>query len=288
MNARPSAIAWCWRKMSRESPSPARRALWTAQGIALTISAVLRGMVRPVRALAQNRSNDYTGANGTVHWLVDDRVLDGWNGARKQLGVSLNSLLTAALFLANRRWHEALGISVGRVNGTLVMETRPRDGSFRSFANHLATLEVELPLDRVEDLGELARQVQAQVQAQRDSQRPIKRFLGERVFVQGMTVAQMQQLIFESERPAFNLNFSNLIALDFPSLGGEGWTVDEVLITTPVGPRTGIVLTAIRYRGRLCFNFNYKESAVARAEVERLCGAFQAVLGELGSAEANG
>jgi hypothetical protein len=60
-----------------------------------------------------------------------------------------------------------------------------------------------------------------------------------------------------------------------------------VLITTPVTPRTGIALTAIRYNGRLVFNFNYKASAIARAEVEKLCRYFQAALGVTDAASAS-
>ena len=34
-------------------------------------------------------------------------------------------------------------LPAGRTRGTLLMETRPRDGRFRSFANHLAMVEVQ-------------------------------------------------------------------------------------------------------------------------------------------------
>ena len=54
-----------------------------------------------------------------------------------------------------------------------------------------------------------------------------------------------------------------------------------MLITTPVTPRTGIALTAIRYHGRLVFNFNYKSSAATRADAEALCREFETVVAEL-------
>jgi hypothetical protein len=127
----------------------------------------------------------------------------------------------------------------------------------------------------------MARAVQAQVDAQKRSNRPFKRLLAERALVLGMTLAQMRRIVFESKRASYNLNFSNLIALEFPTLGGDGWKVDEVLITTPVTPRTGIALTAIRYNGRLVFNFNYKASAASRADTEELCARFAEVVGEL-------
>ena len=93
-----------------------------------------------------------------------------------------------------------------------------------------------------------------------------------------MTLEEIHRVLYEQPRPLTNIDFSNLIALDFADLGGEGWAVDEVLITTPVAPRTGIVVTVIRYRGRVTFNFNFKSSVVSDDEVAALLGHFQAVL----------
>jgi hypothetical protein len=196
------------------------------------------------------------------------------------MGVSLNSLLTGALFDANRRWHRARGHRLRRVTGSLVMETRPRDGSFRSFANHLATLVLDVRLDRLAG-AQLCRELHAQVKRQREASLPEKRLLCERSLVSRMTIEQMQRFVFQTRRPEWNLNFSNLIGLPFPLLGGDGWRVDEVRICTPVTPRTGIALTVIRYRGRLCFNFNYKSTVVSREEVETLRACFSESLDEL-------
>ena len=261
-----------------------RRVVDTLRGYAWLAGAVARGTANPVMQMVQNRSLDYRGDNGTVHWSVDDATLARWNAARKRIGCSLNSLLTAALFAANQRWHRALGEPRGRAAGTLVLETRPRDGAFLSFANHLATLEVEAQLGGDADLGSdaalgaLARDVQAQVDRQRRRRTPIARLLCEQQLARGMTVAAMQRLVFESKRASYNLNFSNLVALEFPPLGGDGWRVDEVLITTPVTPRAGIVVTVIRYRERVTFNVNYKASAATRAQAEALLRHLQAIL----------
>ncbi|HWE29950.1 MAG TPA: condensation domain-containing protein [Polyangia bacterium] len=261
---------------------PARRFAWRLAGYVNLVRMILAALFRPVVPLLQNRSNDYSGDNGTVHWIIADDVLASWNAARKRLGVSLNSMLTAALFCANQRWHRARGAPLGRTSSTLVMETRPRDGGFVSFANHLATLDVELALGSIDDPAAMARAIQAQVDAQRRTNRPLKRLLAERAIVLGMPLAQLRRIVFESKHPSYNLNFSNLIALDFPTLGGDGgWRVDAVLITTPVTPRTGIALTAIRYNGRLAFNFNYKSSVVTRADTEALCREFQSVVAQL-------
>jgi hypothetical protein len=258
-----------------------RRRGWQLAGYLELGRVFARALFRKTVPLAQNRSNDYRGDNGTVHLIAGDDQLAAWNRARKQLGVSLNSLLTAALFCATRRSHRARGAPIGRTSSSLLMETRPRQAGFVSFANHLATLEVTLALDRLDEAATMARAVQAQVDAQRRANRPFKRLLAERALVASMTLAQLRRVVFESKHPSYNLSFSNLIALDFATLGGDGWLVDEVLITTPVTPRTGIALTVIRYHGRVVFNFNYKASAASRDHAEALSAEFERVLAEL-------
>jgi condensation domain-containing protein/uncharacterized protein DUF1298 len=254
-----------------------RHFAWRLAGYFVLARLVARALLRPPVPLLQNRSNDYTGANDCVHLVVAD-PLDAWNAARKRLGVSLNSMLTAALFAAVQRWHRDAAAPLGRTTSTLIMETRPRSGGFFSFANHLATLDVEIDLGRVDDPAAMARSIQAQVDAQKRTNRPFKRLLAERAVVAGMRLDAMQRMVFQSKQPSYNLNFSNLIALDFPTLAGEGWRVDDVRITTPVTPRTGIALTAIRYDGRVIFNFNYKSSVVSRAEVDTLASHFSSIV----------
>lgn len=261
--------------------SSSRHFFWRLAGYVNLARRVFAAIFRPVAPLLQNVSNDYSGENGTVHWMVRDDVLPRWNGARKRIGASLNSILTAAFFAANQRWHRARGAAIGRTTGTIAMETRPHDGNFASFANHLTSLDVTLPLDRVDDPAAMARAVQAQVDRQRRTNLPFKRLVAERAIVAGMPLAQMRRMIFDGKRISYNLGFSNLIALDFPTLGGDGWRVEQVLITTPISPRHGLGLTCIRYNGQLVFNFNYKSSAVSRADTEELCAHFQRIVAEL-------
>jgi hypothetical protein len=261
--------------------SPARHFRWRLAGYLNLARRVFAALFRPVAPLLQNLSNDYSGENGTVHWIVDDAVLPAWNAARKRIGASLNSMLTAAFFAANQRWHRARGAAIGRTTGTMAMETRPHDGNFVSFANHLTSLDITLRLDRVDDPAAMARSVQAQVDRQRKTQLPFKRLVAERAIVAGMPIAQMRRMIFDGKRISYNLGFSNLIALDFPMLGGDGWRVEEVLITTPISPRHGLGLTCIRYNGRLIFNFNYKSTAASRADTEALRTEFERVMAEL-------
>ncbi len=279
----PEALAPIGRRGELEALAlpPSRQFAWRWSGLASLIGLIARAIFRPTVVLLQNRSNDYTGDNGTVHLVYDDAVLTPWNAARKRIGASLNSLLTAALFAANARWHRARGAPLGRTSSMLLMETRPRDGRFVSFANHLASFSVTMPRGGTEELAAMTRSIQAQVDAQRSANRPIKRLLAERAIALGMRLSTMRQLVFESKHPSYNLNFSNLIALEFPTLAGDGWSVDDVRITTPVGPRNGIALTVIRYHGRLTFNFNYKSSAATRQDAEALSREFAAVLAEL-------
>jgi hypothetical protein len=240
-----------------------------------------KGLLRPLTLLAQNEARDYTGANNAIRWQLADDILPAWKDAAKRLGVSLNSLLTGAWFVANQRYEQAHGRALGWASASLVMETRPRDGSFRSFANHLATLEAEVPLHRGLAPDAIVQRVHAQVAHQLKTQRPFKRLVTERALVRGMPLDKLQALVFEAKRPAFNLNFSNLIPLDWPVMEGDGWRVEDVLITTPVTPRNGVVLTVIRYDGKLTFNFNHAVSAASVEQVAELRQLFEASLAAL-------
>lgn len=266
--------------------SPATRLRYGLAGFGSLMASIVKALVRPTTILVPNRSTDYTGANGAVRWVVDDGVLEGWQAARQRLGVSQTALFTAALYVAVQRWHHELGHRLGRVNASLVMETRPRDGGFVSFANHLATLEVDLALDRPLDPAAAARDLHRQLKRQLERKRPLKRLVCERAIVAAMPLDKLQALVFEAKRPAYNLNLSNLIPLDFPTLEGPGWTVDEVLITTPVTPRNGVVLTVVRYHGRVCFNFNYVASAFTSAQTLELARGFRDALEALTGAPA--
>jgi hypothetical protein len=259
---------------------PLRRVAWTLAGLGFMLRAAVRARLSPLVPLAQNEGNDYRGGNRTLHLPVDGDTLARWNDARKKHGVSLNSLLTAALMIANQRRQRAHGRRLGRATGALVMETRPRDGSFRSFANHIATLDVEHDLSRPDDVVAVARKLQAQVEPQRARHTPEKRLLAERLLVLALPLANLQRVVFEAKRPAHSFNFSNLIPLPFPTLAGARFTVEEVRITTPVTPRAGILVTVIRYAERALFNFNWKTSAVGEAEVAALRDEFAAVMRE--------
>lgn len=247
----------------------------TSAGFNWFVGSYLGRIFRPTTHLLQNESNDYTGGNGTIHWVISDEILDEWKPRSREHGVNLNSLLKASIFDANRRWHNDLQRPLGKTVGTMVMETRPRDGSFRSFANHLATLEVEVDLGNNNDTVEIARSIHAQVKEQRDANLPTKRLLIEQKLVENLPMDQVHSHVFRKVNAPDNVNFSNLIPLKIQDLQGEGWNAEEILITTPITPRHGIIVTVIRYQGKLIFNINYKESAVSREEAQTFLNHFR-------------
>jgi hypothetical protein len=255
------------------------RTRWTMAGHLLHLAAIVRALASPTTALVQNRALDYTGDNETLHWQVDAAQFERWRAAHKQLGVGLNSYLAGAYALANRTWHVALGEKVGRVEAILAMETRPRDPSFVSFANHLGSFVASLPLQQLTTLPQLARAVQGQVDAQRVGHEPQKRLLSQMQVTGAMTLRDIHRILYEQKRPLTNLDFSNLIALEFSPLGGVGWSVDEVFVTTPVVPRSGLVLTVLRYREQVVFNLNFKTSVVSRDQAQALLEHFKRALG---------
>lgn len=255
-----------------------QRTRWTWAGHLLHLRAIARELLTPTTPLRQNRGIDYTGDNETLHWRVDAAQFAKWKAAHKQLGVGLNSYLAGAYALANRTWHVEAGERIGRIQAILAMETRPRDPNFASFANHLGSFVASLPLQYLTSLAELAQATQRQVEAQRAAHEPQKRLLSQMQVTSVMTLADIHRILYEQKRPLTNLDFSNLIALDFPPLGGLGWSVDEVLITTPVVPRSGVVLTVIRYREQVVFNLNFKTSVVDAAHAHGLLEHFKRAL----------
>ena len=240
----------------------------TLRGLGWLVRKGARNTLRPLTPLLQNQSLDYSGEDGSVHWLVDDSILGTWQVAREKIGVSLNSFLTGALLEAAARWHRAINKPLGRTVASLLVETRPREGNFSSFANHLGMLEVSLDLSQARLPAETMQLVQREVEAQRAAQIPAQRIFAERLFVLPMPLGDMQRIVFEPKQLTSSLYFSNLIALRFPTMEGSGWRVSEVLLTSPVAPRTGIIVTVLRYGGKLVFNFNYKASAVSREETQ--------------------
>jgi len=254
---------------------------WTLVGWCWLVGLILRGIFRPLKPLWQNEATDYRGPNRTVHLDMDAALIDGWRPRWRQAGLSLNTVLTGALFLANQRWNLEHGVTAGKTNAWLIAETRPRDGSYDSFANHLASLIVDLPLHRDLPILDQLRRVHGQAKFRGRHKLHLKRHLFERAIGLAIPLGWLRKALLEPEPVPVNLNFSNLIPLTFPDLGGQRWRCPRVHITTPVSPRCAVVLTVIRYRGRLTFNFNHKASLVARPDVERLVQLFREALDDV-------
>ena len=257
------------------------RVMATLQGFGIILMETIKSIVRPIRPLPQNQSQDYSGENDAIFWEAPADILECWRAVRDRVGVSLNSILAGAFFLANKRWSLAQRYSPGRTCAQLIMETRPRAKEFVSFANHLTFLNVEADLGREWTPERLVAHVQVQSDRQRRSRVPFKRQLAERVLVLPMPLDQLERVIFDAPRAAFNLNFSNVIAIDFPALKGDGWLVETVRITVPVAPRHGIVLTIIRYGDKLVFGLSFKATAIARDQVDALGAEFRKCLDEV-------
>jgi hypothetical protein len=258
---------------------------WGLSGLATTFR-LARGLQRhPLVTLRENGSRDYRGTDGMVHIALDGALLERWRPARERHRISLGALLAGAHFLASLRWNGEHGVAPGRTRMSLVAETRPRHGRFRSFANHLGGLLVELPLDR--DLAplEMLRSIDAQLREQVASDSHKKRLVFERFATALLPLALMRQVLFDPrQRLNANLTLSNLIALRFPTLAGTGWTVDAIEITTPILPPFGVMLTVIHYNGKLRFNLNHKESIVPRAQAEELARHFERALADMTAA----
>lgn len=239
-------------------------------GVGEYIRSAFVTLRRPLTVLKQNASLDYSGGNRTLHVPLTAAQLAAWKDAAKRAGGNLNSLMVAAFMVANRRWNEAHGVKVTRMNATTAAETRPRGQPFRSFANHLAFHIPDVDFTRLHTVAEVMPEVQRQIKAQNARRAHLKRYLFERWFALTLKMADFRKLLFSSPRTVVNLNFSNVLAMPIARLQGPGWLVTDVHVATPLIPRTAIVLTLTNYDGTATLNFNFKASVVTHAEVQEL------------------
>jgi hypothetical protein len=261
-----------------------RSILYGLAGLRIWLGITASQALHPLTPLYHNRSRDYRGPNETLHWKLDRALLEQWKPLRERHGISLNTLLTAAYLRAQQIWNRELGIEPGRTRITLVAETRPRHGGFRSFANHLGALLAELPLDRDLEPRAMMASIQEQVRRQARTDAPRKRLVFERASTAALPLDGMRKACFEGTSLGAQLSFSNLISLPFPRLAGPGWSIEAVHITTPVIPPFGVLLTVICYGDHLCFNFNHKSPLVTREQIASLVRAFEKALDEMTAA----
>jgi NRPS condensation-like uncharacterized protein len=232
---------------------------------------------RPVEPLRWNLGRDYTGDNRTVHVTIDWKQFDGFKAWRDERGLSLNTVFTAAYARAARSFGAA-GRPVARIACDIIAETRPRDGSFVSFANHLSAFAVDLDEaghpDVWRDFDATARAVHEAIKAESAVDAHLQRALVKSWGARILPMDALRRMVLDSIEVRSQIGFSNLTSLGFEPLEGPGWRVTEAWVTTPAAPPHGVVLTAIRYRGRATFNFNYKSSVVDSPAVHALAQRF--------------
>ncbi len=266
--------------------TPWQRRWLLLAGIGEYIRSAFVTLRRPLSVLKQNVSLDYSGGNRTLHVPLSAGQLQAWKDAARRAGGNLNWMMAAAFMVANQRWNEAQGVHVTRMNATTAAETRPRGKPFRSFANHLAFHIPDIDFTRFHGIADVMPEIQRQVKAQNDRRAHLKRYLFERWFALTLKMADFRKLLFTSPRTVVNLNFSNVLAIPIPRLEGPGWQVTDVRVSTPLIPRTAIVLTLTNYDGAATLNFNFKASVASQAEVQQLIDVFLAEVAEFVSAQA--
>ncbi len=238
---------------------------------------------RPLRKLKWNTDAASPGSVSTVHATMPAAVLGELRDLRDDWQAGVNSLLTAAYVLAARAQHVDAGWSASSpLACELVAETRPRDGSFHSFANHLSVLFLQLEDAELRELRVAARSIQKQVRAEVASDAVAQRALFRGWAARSLPIDELRKRVLDNVAMQTQMGFSNLTALPFPPMRGSGWRVTDVRVTTPTLPPHGVMLTAVRYGDEVTFNFNFCRSVVGEELVRDLAERFVKVLGSTG------
>jgi len=151
---------------------------------------------------------------------------------------------------------------------------RPRPWTLQSFANHLSSFLVDINLRRMPGLMDVVAAIRRQVQQQAARLAPYKKVISEIAVARTTTLGQVHKAVYRPQRTMLNFPFSNLIPISPIDNGGRlatrSWQGEALRIMTPCAWLQAVNTTVIRYAGRLCFNFNYKESVVDQSSVTRL------------------
>ncbi len=246
----------------------------TRQGFRRLVSETASRRRRPLQTLPWNEGRDYRGDNQTMHLTLDAALLEAWRPMRKNEGVSLNSQLSAAYLRALRRWSADTGRPIERMVCEVVAETRPRDGSFVSFANHLTNYLVPVEGESWNTLWDTARAIQHYVQEATQAERHTARALIHRWGIGVLPVDKLRDVVHEQVPIKSQCGFSNLLSLPIPELKGAGWCVREMWISTPAAPPHGLTLTATRYHSELTFNFNVAASVCSLEQAREVAELF--------------
>jgi hypothetical protein len=255
------------------------------RGAWVSLSELAAAMRRPVGALPSNTGTNYDGANRTLHLDVPLARLERWREPRKAIGLTANDLLAAALLEALSRWSP----TPGEHSLLFPIDVRPRE-HFRSFANHLSNLQLRWTADATRSVLDHARAINAAVTKQVSARLPWLRVPFDGLVARLTPLAVLQRALLDRRRLVTNFSFSNLLPLGTPGADASGrWRttrcqVDRLRITTPCVPPQAVNLTVARSGDVACFNFNFKETAVAQASVEALRALFAESLDEVDTA----
>ncbi|MFT3837587.1 MAG: hypothetical protein QM723_11380 [Myxococcaceae bacterium] len=259
----------------------------TFRGFLAFVAELLRSIFRPLKPLRSNVGADYSGGNRTRHVFLPATRLDHWRQAREHTGLSTNDLLAGALCAALTRWSARRGHPAGEHNLFMPIDVRPRDRAFDSFANHLSSIQLRWRGRTDANPLSLARELHAAAEPMLAARLPWLRAPFDGLLMRLSPIHVLRKALLDTRKLLTNYSFSNLIPLGVPGAqADQRWhfgeaVVERLLITTPCTPPQAANTTVIRYGDSLCFNFNFKESALSAAEVDELAGAFLSCLDEL-------
>lgn len=255
---------------------PWQRRRLALRGLWIYVRGLLRSLRRAPTALRQNRSLDYSGRNRSLHRVLRGEREAALRATAARHGWNLHAALLAAWVLANLRWNAEAGVTCERLVLSSIVELRPRDGGFRSFANHLGWALPELDVARLGaldgDVGRAAvcRALHTELRRQTDRREPLARSLFERAPLLALPLAGLRAAVCAPKQVVVQLNVSNVLAIPIPAFEGRGFRCEAVRVTTPVAPRYGVLLTATRHRDVATLNLNFKDSVVAEDQAARL------------------
>ncbi len=277
------------RRPEREAVSGSGLLDWL-RGLLAFAAELCRALLLPLAPLATNAGTDYAGANRTRHLFVPADRLERWRHARARVGLSTNDLLAGALCAALARFSARHGEAPGRHNLFMPLDVRPRAGHFESFANHLSSIQVRWKGGPDARPLELARAIHQASSPLLRARLPFRRVRFDGGLVQATRIDVLRRALLDRRRLLTNYSFSNLIPLGTPGAGEDHrWhfgaaTVERLLITTPCTPPQAANTTVVRYGDQLCFNLNYKDSALAPPLAEELAQTLQQCLDEVDAA----
>jgi hypothetical protein len=285
----PLPAALVTRRPEREAVAGSGVGDWLRAALAF-FGEVLRALFAPVTPLASNVSADFHGADRTRHLEVPLARVEAWRANRAHHGLSTNDLLAGALCAALARWSHERGHPPGRHTLFMPVDVRPRDSAFESFANHLSSVQVRWRGTPDAQPLALARELRDAAKRQHDAGLPRRRVRFDGALVAATRVDVLRRELLDRRRLVTSCSFSNLVPLGTPGAGADGrWrfgdaVVERLLITTPCTPPQAANTTVARYGDALCFNFNFKDSAVSAAAIDALVRHFASALDELDAA----